>query len=222
MPFQNIFMKQTLCSLLSLVLVIFLMSSCYRGPEDLPKLKKKFQSQINQFEKQKENTDDKVEVAVEKLTSFQQAIKDAENADAEFKKVYNQWHKVNKEVKDLNKEYERLKNDADNLFNAMENQTNSLGDATTRNELNGAIAKTRGSYNTTLKNTEKAVSSLNSLHGEALEIIKALEVAVAVGEIANINTGLKNIESRVDAIMGELNITISQSKELYETRIGAF
>ena len=198
------------------------MSGCYRGPEDLPKLKKKFQSQINQFEKQKENTDDKVEVAVEKLTTFQQAIKDAENADAEFKKVYRQWHKVNKEVEDLNKEYERLKGDADNLFNAMENQTNSLSDATTRNELGNAIAKTRGSYNKTLSNTEKAVNSLNSLHGEALEIIKALEVAVAVGEITNINDGLKNIESRVDAIMDELNISIAQSKELYEKRIGAF
>jgi len=202
--------------------VVILMSSCYRGPEDLPKLKKKFRSQINQFEKQKENTDDKVETAVEKLTSFQQAIKDAENADAEFKKVYNQWHKVNKEVEDLNKEYQRLKDDADNLFNAMEKQTNSLTDATTKSELNNAIGKTRGSYNNTLQNTEKAVNSLNSLHGEALEIIKALEVAVAVGEIANINTGLKNIESRVDAIMEELNITIVESKDLYEKRIGAF
>jgi len=207
---------------LSILSIIVLVSSCYRGPEDLPKLKKKFRSQINQFEKQKENTDDKVEVAVEKLTTFQQAIKDAENTDAQFKKVYNQWHRVNKEVDDLNKEYERLKGDADNLFNAMETQTNSLADAATRNELGGAIAKTRGSYNTTLQNTEKAVSSLNSLHGEALEIIKALEVAVAVGEIANINTGLKNIESRVDAIMDELNVTIAQSKDLYEKRIGAF
>lgn len=217
---QSIFMK-TVFSLSSIVFIFFL-SSCYRGPEDLPKLKKKFQSQINQFEKQKENTDDKVEVAVEKLTTFQQAIKDAENTDAEFKKVYNQWHRVNKEVDDLNKEYERLKGDADNLFNAMEKQTESLSDATTRNELNGAIAKTRGSYNKTLVNTEKAVNSLNSLHVEALEIIKALEVAVAVGEITNINDGLKNIESRVDAIMDELNISIAQSKELYEKRIGAF
>lgn len=207
---------------LSSILFIFLVSSCYRGPEDLPKLKKKFQSQINQFEKQKENTDDKVEVAVEKLTTFQQAIKDAENTDAEFKKVYNQWHRVNKEVDDLNKEYERLKGDADNLFNAMEKQTEGLSDATTRNELNSAIAKTRGSYNNTLSNTEKAVNSLNNLHVEALEIIKALEVAVAVGEITNINDGLKNIESRVDAIMDELNISIAQSKELYEKRIGAF
>jgi len=49
-----------------------------------------------------------------------------------------------------------------------------------------------------------------------------LEVAVAVGEIANINTGLKNIESRVENIMNELNVTIEESKELYETRIGAF
>lgn len=207
---------------LSSILFIFLVSSCYRGPEDLPKLKKKFQSQINQFEKQKENTDDKVEVAVEKLTTFQQAIKDAENTDAEFKKVYNQWHRVNREVDDLNKEYERLKGDADNLFNAMEKQTEGLSDATTRSELNSAIAKTRGSYNKTLSNTEKAVNSLNNLHVEALEIIKALEVAVAVGEITNINDGLKNIESRVDAIMDELNISIAQSKELYEKRIGAF
>jgi len=122
----------------------------------------------------------------------------------------------------LNKEYNKLKEDADNLFNAMQNQTESLKDATTKGELMGAINKTRNSYDKTLLNTQKAVESLNGLHGEALEIIKALEVAVAVGEIANINTGLRNIESRVDKIMNELNVTIAESKELYETRIGAF
>ncbi len=221
MHFNSIYQMKLYFSIGSL-LALLILSGCYRGPEDLPKLKKKFRSQINQFENQKENTDDKVEVAVEKLTSFQQAIANAENADSEFKRVYNQWHKVNKEVEDLNNEYNKLKEDADNLFNAMQAQTEGLKDATTKGELMGAINKTRNSYSKTLLNTQKAVESLNGLHGEALEIIKALEVAVAVGEIANINTGLKNIESRVDKIMNELNVTIAESKDLYETRIGAF
>jgi len=158
---------KTYFSVAGLIFILFA-SGCYRGPEDLPKLKKKFRSQINQFEDQKENTDDKVETAVQKLTSFQQAIKDAENTDKEFKRVYNQWHKVNKEVDDLNKEYNKLKEDADNLFNAMEAQTNSLSDATTKGELMGAINKTRNSYSKTLVNTQKAVGSLNGLHWKLL------------------------------------------------------
>jgi len=209
-------------TILFLVLAMFLQMGCYRGPEDLPKYKKKFKAQIDGFEKQKEKTDKKVEVAVQELSTFQQSLKDAEDKDAEFKKVYNQWHKVDKEVKDLNKEYTGLKKDADNLFDAMQLQTESLSDATTRSELMNAINKTRGDYNKTLSKTEKAVTGLNGLHGEALEIIKALEVAIAVGQIAQINTGLKSIESRVDKIMAELNTTIAESKDLYDKRIGAF
>ncbi len=207
-------------ALLSLAFIL-LLTSCYRGPEDLPKYKKKFRAQIDGFEKQKDKTDKKVEEAVEKLSGFQKAIKDAENADAEFKRVYNQWHKVDKEVKDLNKEYESLKSDAENLFNAMEAQSSGLKDATTKNELLNAIRKTRSDYESTLSRTQKAVNGLNSLHDEALEIIKALEVAVAVGQIAQINTGLQSIESRVDRIMKDLNVTIKESKDLYETRIAA-
>jgi len=193
---------------------------CYKGPEDLPKLKKKFKAQISGFENQKDDTDVKVEKAVEKLSTFQQALKNAEDTDKEFKRVYGQWNKVNNEVKSLNKEYNKLKDDANNLFNAMEAQTNSLKDANTRNELNRAIRKIRTDYSGTLRKTEKAVNSLNLLHDEALEIVKALEVAYAVGEISNISSGLRNIENRVDQIMQDLNTSISESKELYDKRIG--
>jgi len=199
-----------------------LFTSCYKGPEDLPKFKKRFKAQIEHFEKQKVKTDEKMEEGVKELTSFEKALANAQNADKEFKRVYNQWNKVDADVKQLNREYEGLKKDAENLFDAMEKQTASLADQNTRNELMRALNKTRTDYGRTLTKTSIAVDKLRLLHTEALEIIKALEVAIALGEISNINNSLANIESRVASIMDDLNVTIAESKELYEKKIGVF
>ena len=72
-----------------------------------------------------------------------------------------------------------------------------------------------------MANTAKAIDKLRNLHAEAVDIIKALEAAVAIGQISQINNELKNIESRVDDIMKELNTTVQESKNLYNNRIEA-
>jgi chromosome segregation ATPase len=200
-----------------------LLAACRgKSPEDLPKFKKKFRAQIASFENQKVQADNKVEDGVSTLNGLQQALENAKNVDAEFKEVYGKWEQVNKQVEDLNREYEQLKQDASNLFSAMERQTGSLSDAKTRNELTAAIKTTRAEYDKTLAKTSKAIEQLRALHQDAVEVIKALEVAIALGQISQISSGLQSIESRVAGIMAELNSTIAVSKDLYEKRIGAF
>jgi len=196
-----------------LLLLMLISAGCYRhSPEKLPKYKRKFRKQIASFENQKEKTDDKVEDGVVDLTQLQQALENAKNVDKEFNRVYGNWNKVDKEVNQLFKEYEDLKADAENLFSAMEEQTASLGDET----------KTREDYLATLSNTEEAIEQLRQLHQEAVDIVKALEVTVALGQIGEISEGLKNIEDRVAVIMEELNTTVIESKDLYDKRISAF
>lgn len=205
-----------------LLLVALAFSACLRNsPEDLPKYKQKFRAQISSFEKQKLQADQKVETGVEQLTGLQQALQNARNVDQEFNRVYGQWEQVNKQVEDLNKEYEGLKADAANLFAALERQTASLSDAKTRNELQQAIQAARKDYDKTLAKTSVAIEQLRGLHKEAVEAVKALEVAIALGQIAQINSSLENIESRVQGIMNDLNTTIAESKNLYETRINS-
>ncbi len=203
--------------------LVLISAGCYRhSPEKLPKYKRKFRTQIASFENQKEKTDDKVEDGVVDLTQLQQALENAKNVDKEFNRVYGNWNKVDKEVNQLFREYEDLKADAENLFSAMEEQTASLGDETTRGQLNSALGKTREDYLATLNNTEEAIEQLRALHKEAVDIIKALEVTVALGQIGEISEGLKNIEDRVALIMQELNTTVIESKDLYDKRISAF
>ncbi len=217
---MNAFKKLTWAILLPLALLI---TSCYRhSPEKLPKFKRKFRNQIASFENQKEKTDNRVEDGVVDLTQLQQALENAKNVDKEFNRVYGNWNKVDKEVEQLFKEYERLKQDAENLFSAMEEQTASLGDETTRGQLNNALGKTRDDYLATLSKTEKAIDQLRALHTEAVDIVKALEVTIALGQIGEINEGLKSIEDRVAVIMEELNTTVIESKDLYDKRISAF
>lgn len=208
--------------LFSILLIFLIISACNRSPEELPKYKKAFRAQISSFENQKDKANKKVEDGVIKLTGLKTAIDSARNVDKEFNRVYGDWEAVNRQVEALNRDYEGLKADADNLFGAMEAQTAGLNDAATKKQLNDAIKVSRGDYEKTLAKTAEAINRMRGLHTDAVDIIKALEVAVALGQVAQINEGLQGIESKVDGIMADLNSTIADSKALYDNKIGAF
>ncbi|MEO0896755.1 MAG: hypothetical protein AAFY71_10180 [Bacteroidota bacterium] len=191
-----------------------------KSPEQLPKYKKKFRTQIASFEKVKTETDTKVEDGVTMLTGIKDALETAKNVDKEFASVYGKWEKVSGQVDDLEKEYTALKTDAENLFGAMERQTASLRDPNTRGQLEKALRTTRTDYTETLNKTKQSIDDLRKLYDEAKDVIKALEVAVAMGEFQNINESLASIESRVTDIMNQLTETVDESKALYDEKIG--
>lgn len=206
---------------LYLTLISLLFVSCWKdkSPENIIRLKEKFKSTVSSFEKKKEYANKNVNKGLETLNALQSALEDTKNEDKEFAKVYGDWEKVNKRIENLNKEYEDLKKHASNLFTAMETQTNSLSDETSKKTLNSAIEKARTKYNATLANTSKAIDKLRLLHGDAVEVVKALEVAAALNSFDNINDQMKSIENRVDGIMKELNVAVVESKKLYEKKI---
>lgn len=210
-------LKKTI--LVSFTLLIF--TSCWKNksPEDLIRLKEDFKSQVSTFENKKEKANKNVSKGLTSLSALKAALEDTKNEDKEFAKVYGDWEKVDKRVSNLNKEYEDLKTKANNLFSAMEKQTNSLSDQSSKNTLLSAIGKAKTKYNSTLANTSKAIDKLKLLHGDAVEVVKALEVAAALNSFDNINDQMKSIESRVDGIMQELNVAVVESKKLYEKKI---
>jgi DNA repair exonuclease SbcCD ATPase subunit len=206
---------------LFVALIALTLTSCWKdkSPEDLIRLKDKFKSQVNSFENKKETANKNVNKGLESLNALKSALEDTKNEDKEFAKVYGDWEKVDRRVQNLNKEYEDLKEKASNLFTAMETQSNSLSDETSKKTLLSAIEKARTKYNGTLANTSKAIDKLKLLHGDAVEVVKALEVAAALNSFDNINDQMKNIEGRVDGIMQELNVAVVESKKLYEKKI---
>jgi len=207
--------------IIGLSIVLLLCNSCWKNksPEDLIRLKDKFKSTVASFEKKKETANKNVNKGFETLSALKVALEDTRNEDKEFAKVYGDWEKVQKRVENLNDEYEDLKSHASNLFAAMTTQTNSLSDATSRKTLHKAIKKAETKYNKTLANTAQAIEKLRLLHGDAVEVVKALEVAAALNSFDNINDQMKSIESRVDGIMSELNAAVVESKKLYEKKI---
>ena len=206
---------------LVLVGLFLVVTSCWKdkSPEDLIRLKDKFKSQVSTFESKKEVANKNVTKGLTSLAALKSALEDAKNEDKEFAKVYGDWEKVNKRVNNLNKEYEDLKTKAANLFTAMETQTNSLSDEKSRNTLLKAINKAKTKYNGTLANTSEAIGKLRLLHNDAVEVVKALEVAAALNSFDSINGQMKSIEDRVDGIMQELNVAVVESKKLYEKKI---
>ncbi|MUU79123.1 hypothetical protein [Winogradskyella endarachnes] len=206
---------------LAILSLLLILSSCWKdkSPEDLIRLKDKFKSQVSDFESKKEVANKKVSQGLESLGALKLALEDAKNEDKEFAKVYGDWEKVNKRVENLNKEYEDLKTKASNLFTAMETQTNSLSDEKSRNTLLKAINKAKTKYNVTLSNTSEAIGKLRLLHKDAVDVVKALEVAAALNSFDSINGQMKSIEDRVDGIMQELNVAVVESKKLYEKKI---
>jgi hypothetical protein len=211
----------TLKKILSVTIVSLLLVSCWKdkSPEDLIRLKEKFKSTVSSFEKKKETANKNVTKGLETLNGLKLALEDTKNGDKEFAKVYGDWEKVNKRVENLTKEYNDLKSHASNLFTAMETQTNSLSVEKSKKTLLGAIEKARAKYNGTLTTTSKAIDNLRLLHGDAVEVVKALEVAAALNSFDNINDQMKSIEDRVDGIMSELNLAVTESKKLYEKKI---
>ncbi len=207
--------------IIALLVLSLVFTSCWKdkSPEDLIRLKDKFKSQVSSFEKKKENANKNVNKGLSSLNALKEALEDTKNEDKEFAKVYGDWEKVNKRVENLNKEYEDLKEKATNLFTAMETQTASLSDEATKKTLLSAIEKARTKYNGTLANTSKAIDKLRLLHGDAVEVVKALEVAAALNSFDDINDQMKSIEGRVDGIMSELNVAVVESKKLYEKKI---
>ena len=197
------------------------LTSCWKNksPEDLIRLKENFRDQVATFEKRKEKANTRVTKGLTSLGALKQALEETKNEDKEFAKVYGDWEKVNKRVENLNKEYEDLKTKASDLFAAMEKQTNSLSDEKSKSTLLSAIKKAKTKYNGTLANTSKAIDKLRILHGDAVEVVKALEVAAALNSFDNINGQMKSIEERVDGIMAELNVAVVESKKLYEKKI---
>ncbi|CAM3460219.1 hypothetical protein ZORO111903_01660 [Zobellia roscoffensis] len=206
---------------LFIALSALVLTSCWKNksPEDLIRLKDKFKSQVSTFENKKETANKNVNRGLESLSALKAALEDTKNEDKEFAKVYGDWEKVDRRVNNLNKEYEDLKEKAANLFTAMEKQTNSLSDETSKKTLLSAIQKARTKYNGTLTNTSKAIDKLKLLHGDAVEVVKALEVAAALNSFDNINDQMKSIEGRVEGIMQELNVAVVESKKLYEQKI---
>lgn len=205
----------------SIFMFVSLFSCKQHSPEKLPKLKEAFKSQIFDFEKEKERANKFVTEGLEGISALQKALNNAASVDKEFNKVYGTWKKVDKRVNDLNQEYEDLRKSADELFAALERQIESLRDEKNKRDLTAALKKSREKYNLTLANTQKAIDRLRNLHTEAVDIIKALEAAVAIGQISQISNELKSIETRVDEIMKELNTTVTESKKVYEDRIQA-
>lgn len=202
-------------------LTLFIFSACWKdkSPENLPRLKEDFKSQVAKFEKKKDSANSKVKDGLESLNGLQEALQDTKNEDKEFAKVYGDWEKVNKRVEKLFKEFEDLKDKASQLFKAMEDQSNSLNDQKNKNDLLAAISKARKKYSVTLITTSKAIDKLKLLHTDALDVVKALEVAVALNSFDDINAQMKSIEGRVDDIMADLNVAVVESKKLYEKKL---
>lgn len=195
--------------------------SCYKGPEDLPKFKKAFRTQIEKFAKQKEDTSEKMIDNITELTDIEKALENAKNKDKEFKRIYNRWNGVEKEVNRLTKDYEGLRDDAQNLFDALDRQTNGLNNAERKASLLKALNKVRTDYDKTLNKTEKSINKLQALYADAQDLIQALEVSVALGEFESFKNGMASIEAQVPGLMDELNEVIKESKDLYEKKIGA-
>ena len=190
------------------LLIALMLPSCWKdySPENLIRLKDKFKSQVNAFENKEETANKNVNKDLESINALESALEDTKNEDKKFAKVYGDREKVDGWVQNLNKEYDDQKEKASNLFATMEKQTNSLSDEISKKTLLSAIEKVRTKYNGTLANTSKAIDKLKLLHGDAVEVVKALEVAAALNSFDSINDQMKSIEGRLDGIRQELNV----------------
>ena len=192
-----------------------------QNKNNLPKYVDKFRSQIVKFEEEKKDADEVAKEGLEVLTSLEQAVTEKRNVSKTLDQAYKKWGKVDGQVKDVRKAYKKLGKRATALLNAAAKKIKSIGNEKIKKQLIAKHKETTSNYLAVLEKTEGAITKMNKLHQEAMDIIKALDAAVTLGVVDNeIKEGMSAIRDQIKVVMTDLNTSIEESTKLYKQYMG--
>jgi hypothetical protein len=192
-----------------------------QNKNNLPKYVEKFRSQIENFEEEKQEADEKAKEGLTVLTTLEEAVAAKRGISKKLDEAYKAWGKVEGEVKDVNKAFKKMGKRATALLNAAAAKIKSIGNEKIKKQLIAKHKETSASYLAVLDKTEKAIDKMNTLHKEAMDIIKALDAAVTLGVVDNeIKEGMASIRAQIQVVMKDLNTSITESTKLYKQYMG--
>lgn len=164
----------------------------------------------------KENTQIAIQESYRETEKVADKMRNRTATDQDFRSVLSLWGKSESHIRNLEQEFHRLIRQNDNLFLDLDGQIQMTRDPVTKERLEDALDRVFEENEVIFRDTKFAIDNLWELHAEAESSVNAMRVAHTLGELSDLNVGLKNLKRKIEIVMSDLNDAIRTSKTLFE------
>lgn len=224
MNFKTCNWRGIVCSSLSAFIAMtffFNIMGCRSDDPDmaLSRARSIFQAVITDFETQTNKVRAELEEGKNTFLTFGEAIKIAQDRDAEFAKVYSKWRRVESEVKKIHDKFENLVKGADDFMDTLEFRANSITDDKGRERSSSRLNESKDKYIIQLRRSKERINKLNEVTTAVRDTMTELEIHYTL-EILDerILETFKEIDTMIAATMVQLNELLIESNSLLELR----
>lgn len=180
-----------------------------------------FREVFDDFKLQNEQVTLELEEGKNTLLTFQEAIRTAQDKDAEFSKVYTKWKKIEREVKNLHEEFANLVRGADSFFSEIAEKANSITDNQLKTEQLQRINERKENYTIRLKQSRSKIDMLDDVNTKVRDTITALEINYSLDVLEEkLTETFREIDTMIESIMKELEELSRESESLITARFG--
>ena len=211
-------------AILPIVIFIAVSGGC-RSDEDesmaLAHARSIFKEVFEDFKVQNKQIKLELEEGTNTLLTFKEAIKTAQDKDAEFAKVYTKWSKIEEEVKSLHEKFANLVKGADAFFAEMIDKANSITDDQLKTKQLDRINERKEKYTTRLKQSRNKINMLDDVNTKVRDTITALEINYSLDVLEEkLTETFQEIDTMIESIMKELEELSRESESLLTIRFG--
>lgn len=189
--------------------------------KDLSKARSMFNEVLTEFNAQKEKVKQEFEEGKNTLLTFQEAIKTAQDKDAEFAKVYTKWKRIEGEVKHIHEEFADLVSGADALYAELENKANTITDNQLKAKTLNSMNESKGNYTILLKQSRNGINKLDEVVTKVSDTMTALEINYTLDVLEEkLAKTFQEIDTLIESVMKELEELSQESKLLLTKQFG--
>jgi hypothetical protein len=208
----------------SVVALVAVLAGC-RPKDDselLPRARSIFQEVLTEFNAQRDKVTLELDQGKNALLTFQEAIKAAQDKDAEFGKVYSKWRTIESEVQRLHEKFAGLVKGADSLYAELYGRANSI---TTDDELKTrtlqSLDESKQNYTVRLKQSRTKIDALDGLHTKVRDTMTALEINYTLDMLeSRLTETFQEIDQMIKSVTNELDQLSRESELLLSKRFG--
>lgn len=203
------------------VVIFMAVSAGCRSDEDpskaLPEARSMFKEVLSEFNAQKDKYYQEFGEGKNTLLTFQEAMKTAQDKDAEFAKVYTKWKIIKSEVKQIHEKFANLVSGADALYAEFENRANSITDEQLKTKMLHRIYESKENYTIQLKQGRNGIDKLDKANTKVWDTMTALEISYGLEMVEEkLTQTFQEIDMMIESVMKELK-ELSRESELLLT-----
>lgn len=218
----NSAMLNMMRTVFTFVIFMSVLTGC-RSDEDpskaLPEARSMFKEVLSEFNAQKEKYYQEFGEGKNTLLTFQEAMKKAQDKDAEFAKVYAKWKRIKSEVKQIHEKFANLVSGADALYAEFENRANSITDEQLKTKMLHRINESKENYTIQLKQGRNGIDKLDDANTMVWDTMTALEISYGLEMVEEkLTQTFQEIDMMIESVMKELKELSRESELLLKIR----